>query len=754
LKADFLATALCGGFRVNIDGEKMSLLKLKKHAQQKEYEELELLWPEAVANPENDPDDLMRLPGMVSRIGEEKLAERMVETMLDIWEKNHGQASRLTAARTAAMTFNRSEYLLKELKKLYREATPDFEEIENLTGNILSENCKLDEAVLLLDRFVALQPGSFLKHRGTVHPGMVESVNGNALEMKVIFDIRDKQLNAEDIMNVIVLADDHFSSMLMYKPESLREVAEADPVEFVILALKETRDKRCTYKDLKGYYIELNDEKAWSSWWKKAREILKKASKLEMTGAGQPKFRLLSNERSFEDRQRDLFKKIKEPSKKLEFILSYITEYKKNPPEDKSLMVELGNTAAKMAGPLLKTDQIMTLTCLAIHGAVADTGAEVVKLNPAAAVKVIGAVKEPGQMVTRLNDKLLQTVLGFVRKVQPDSWADYWSQVMPRVGKLSCEMMTKELLAAGFNDELKNSLEEIVRRPTAAPEAICWVWRVRFGESKTLDSMIDLPSLTTKSLLIAMLNLIDANGRMSAVSDDNRIREIIERTHDTIDLFESRPLNELLDDVSEEDARMFKKLIEENAGIKARLKASISARLRNAHPEIYIESSTPWAEEDIYWTTETGLQRRQSEFDEIINEEIPAVAKQIGEAASHGDLSENSEYTAALEKRDQITSRATRIENELAKCKVIDQEMVDSVFVNVGTKVTAKDLTTGEELVYSFLGIWDSNPDQGVLSYRAPIAMAFMGSKPGDTVTFGEDSDTKSWEIISVEPGI
>jgi len=266
LKADFLATAPCGGFRVNIDGEKMSLLKLKKHAQQKEYEELELLWPDAVTNPENDPDDLMRLPGMVSRIGEEKLAERMVETMLDIWEKNHGKSSRLTAARNAAMTFNRSEYLLKELKKLYREATPDFEEIENLTGNILNENCKLDEAVLLLDRFIALQPGAFLKHRGTVHPGMVESVNGNALEMKVLFDIRDKQLNAEDVMNVIVLADDHFSSMLMYKPESLRDVAEADPVEFVVMALKETRNKRCTYKDLKGYYIELNGEKAWSSW--------------------------------------------------------------------------------------------------------------------------------------------------------------------------------------------------------------------------------------------------------------------------------------------------------------------------------------------------------------------------------------------------------------------------------------------------------------------------------------------------------
>jgi transcription elongation factor GreA len=741
-------------FRVNINGEKMSLLKLKKHAQQKEYDELELLWPDAVADSSNDPDDLMRLPGMVARIGEIKLAERMVESMLDIWTQKHGQASRLTVARTAAMTFVKSEYLLKELKRLYKKSSPDFDEIDNLVGNILKDGCKLNEAVPLMDRFIALQPGSFLKHRGTVHPGVVESVNGNSLEMKVIFDIRDKTLDADQIMDVIILADDNFPSMLMYKPEALINVAEEDPIEFVIMALKSTRDKRCTYKDIKGYYTDLNGDKAWSKWWKKAREILKKASKLEMTGAGQPKFRLLKNERSFEDRQRDLFRKMKDPSKKLEFVLSYISECKKNPPENNTLLVEFGNASAKMAGPLLKTDQIMTLACLAVHGAVSDMGAEVVTMNPVAAQKVIVSVKDPGQMVTRLNDKLFQTVLGFVRKVQPDSWAEYWSKVMPRVGKLSCEMMTKELLASGFNDELEGALKEIVRRPTAAPDAICWLWRVRFGDSKIIDDMINLPALSPVNLLVSMLNLIDANGRMAAVSDDNRMREIIDKAHDAIDLFEAKPIRALLENVSEPDARMFKKQIENNGGIKARLKASIGAMLRSAHPEIYIESSTPWTDEGVYWTSEKGLQLRQSEFDEIVNEEIPAVAKQIGEAASHGDLSENSEYTAALEKRDQITSRATRIENELAICKVMDQEMINSEFVNIGTKVTAKEIATGKEIVYSFLGVWDSNPDNGILSYRAPIAMAFMGAKPGETVTYGEGADQKSWEIISIEPGI
>ena len=53
-----------------------------------------------------------------------------------------------------------------------------------------------------------------------------------------------------------------------------------------------------------------------------------------------------------------------------------------------------------------------------------------------------------------------------------------------------------------------------------------------------------------------------------------------------------------------------------------------------------------------------------------------------------GDLSENSEYTAALEKRDQLASRATRMENELGMAKVINHEMAGSDFVNVTARFT------------------------------------------------------------------
>ena len=47
----------------------------------------------------------------------------------------------------------------------------------------------------------------------------------------------------------------------------------------------------------------------------------------------------------------------------------------------------------------------------------------------------------------------------------------------------------------------------------------------------------------------------------------------------------------------------------------------------------------------------------------------------IGRAAAFGDLSENAEYTSALEERDHLTKRATQLKADLDKAKTITTEM-------------------------------------------------------------------------------
>jgi len=74
--------------------------------------------------------------------------------------------------------------------------------------------------------------------------------------------------------------------------------------------------------------------------------------------------------------------------------------------------------------------------------------------------------------------------------------------------------------------------------------------------------------------------------------------------------------------------------------------------------------------------------------------------------------------------------------------------------VNVGTRVTTRNLESGEEEVFTFLGPWDTKVEEKILNYQAPLSMAFMGARVGEKVEFGEALDVRSWEILAIEAAV
>ncbi len=731
----------------------MNLLKLKKLANSGHFNDLAALWPEAVSDSESDLAELVRIVGQVRRLGANDHSDELLATLLSAQEDSGGREGRLNACREAVEYLPSSEVLRRELRNLYNELFNDYDQVAGLAGKLLADGQKLDAAVKSFDRFLMLQPGAFLTDRTHLEPGMVTGVDGHAASLEVTFGGRSSTIERQAADEVIILPETHFPSMLIYKRDDLIALADEDPEAFVIAAVQSTRDRSCTYKDLRKHHATLLDVDAWAKWWKKARPILKKSSRLEMSGASQPTFRMLRRERTYEQRMREQFVALKDDVSKLKFITNYLAETRKAGSGDETLLLELGNAAAKMAGPLLKTDPAMTLACLAVHARVADRGIEVAKLNPKAAISVLGRCKDPAQLPAYLGDQLLQTVLAFAKKIRPDDWAVFWAKVLPRCGRLMSESIVRELLNAGKEEELTSALHQVLGHPTAAPDVLGWLWRARHAETKQAVVLLALTDISTKACFEAMLQLVDATGRMAAVSDDKRLRKTLDNTLDTLALYDCKPIRDYVENLNSRDSRALKLLLDANGGLRASLKATIIAMIRSRFPEIFIETAKPW-EEDVLYTTERALQLRKAEFDHLLTEEIPAVAKQIGEAAAHGDLSENSEYTAALEKRDQITSNATRIENELAIAKIIVREMTETDFVNVGTRVSLRDLSTGKEETMTFFGAWESDPENGILSYQAPLSMAFMGQKVGDQVEFGEEGHKRRWEILAIESAL
>ena len=70
--------------------------------------------------------------------------------------------------------------------------------------------------------------------------------------------------------------------------------------------------------------------------------------------------------------------------------------------------------------------------------------------------------------------------------------------------------------------------------------------------------------------------------------------------------------------------------------------------------------------------TPGGLVRLKQELKRLKNVERPKIVKEIAEARSHGDLSENAEYHAAKDKQSHIEGRIQQVETWIATAEVID----------------------------------------------------------------------------------
>lgn len=193
----------------------------------------------------------------------------------------------------------------------------------------------------------------------------------------------------------------------------------------------------------------------------------------------------------------------------------------------------------------------------------------------------------------------------------------------------------------------------------------------------------------------------------------------------------------------------------EGLGDNARIR--MLEMLRKAHPQLWVtrtEQRRPWDDPDVLWTTSAGIQRKTAERDELVNVKMHENAKRIGEAAALGDLSENSEYKFALEERDFLRGRLAGINQALALARPIEPHNVPSDHVSVGSRVTLRHVSDGSQRVMTFLGSFETDVDNGIFNYHAPVSQKLMGLRVGDRATLTLDGVDQEFEIISIDSGL
>src|SRR3989454_2279568 len=125
---------------------------------------------------------------------------------------------------------------------------------------------------------------------------------------------------------------------------------------------------------------------------------------------------------------------------------------------------------------------------------------------------------------------------------------------------------------------------------------------------------------------------------------------------------------------------------------------------------------------------------------ERLNHEISFVLpKEIEKALAHGDLRENSEFKAALERQQFASARLSHLRLRLSKLSSVSEQEIPRDRVGFGSRVTVQDLDTKKKETYALtLGEFIEGDDDGgelPVSMASPLGKSLLGTKVGQAVT-------------------
>ena len=152
---------------------------------------------------------------------------------------------------------------------------------------------------------------------------------------------------------------------------------------------------------------------------------------------------------------------------------------------------------------------------------------------------------------------------------------------------------------------------------------------------------------------------------------------------------------------------------------------------------------------DVYLTRK-GYQKLAEDLEYLKTVKRRQLAKAVGEARAHGDISENAEYDAAKDAQGLNEKRIFELEQKLAGARILDDEDIKSDEVLIGATVKLKDLNTGEEIQYMLVSGVEADYSQNKISVSSPVGEGLLNHKEGEEVEIKIPAGVLRYKILKI----
>lgn len=592
-----------------------------------------------------------------------------------------------------------------------------------------------------LERFaqlVKLLPGSPVYHRTGWGEGVITALDlaEDGFEVTFTSEGRPRTMPFTTGLDVLDSLDRHdLRARLLVDLEGLKEEAQQTP-STLVRAVARLYKGKAGAKEIKerlaGTVIE---ESAWASWWRKAKAAAARDPFLSMENPSRPVFFVRKRPLSPEEEIRQSLSKISGLSELLEVVRGPLgldaEEVVRNEMLD-AVAAELDDPESgthveriEAALLLLKSERWEP----ARAGAIVDN---VIKAGQALG-PVLKSLKPP---------PLRREAWAAYREAQPKLWSDALigelGELPPQVLDMVAEAMVKE----GRGDALANRYRIFLMMPSRQVDSVLRLTK-RFASGLFKD-VENAPSVV--EVVMGLLRLVETQAPLAA-RDDREARKAVEGAEAL--LFPAKPGlgSRFAKEATRKDMEHAMHVMARCRTMPGGIGAGMTVACNERFPDLAPRDDTPFWEEDFIYVSHEGLARREQEYRLLVEEKIPENSEAIGKAAAFGDLSENYEWTAAIEQQRQLTEKAAAMEAELRVARLIEDETLDEGVVQPGTRVVYE--RAGKAQTITILGPWDHA--EGVVSYKAPVAAGMLGCKAGETATLDLPEGTVQVLIKHVE---
>ena len=147
--------------------------------------------------------------------------------------------------------------------------------------------------------------------------------------------------------------------------------------------------------------------------------------------------------------------------------------------------------------------------------------------------------------------------------------------------------------------------------------------------------------------------------------------------------------------------------------------------------------------------------RLQAEVERLNHEISFVLPQEIEKARAHGDLRENSEFKAALERQHFAQARVHHLRLRLSKLSDVSEKDIPRDRVGFGSRVTVRDAETKKQETYAltlgeFIEGNDDPADEMPVSMASPLGKALLGGKVGATVVITLPMGRRKLKIVEL----